>query len=91
MLNVAFIALPRFALRNATMMLRAAGLRMGLRDRLRLARLLLGRPGFLRALAIPNLVYLRAGYLGGGSADAGLLARGRQLMQDDPPPAAAPA
>ncbi len=87
-LNVAVFKLVRVAIANMMTMLRADGGKVGWRTRLRLAWVLFGRPGFLYGLVVPYLAYLRPGYLGGGGAsDAGLLAEGRRLLEQDPSPA----
>lgn len=89
-LNAVFAQMIWLAVGNMHAMLRAAGVRTGLRTRLRLAWLLFGRPGFLRGLVGPYFAYMRPGYPGGGgAADAGLVAEGRRLLEDDPPPVAA--
>jgi predicted metal-dependent hydrolase len=91
-LNAVFAQMVWLAVGNMHAMLRAAGVKTGFRVRLRLAWLLLGRPGFLRGLVMPYLAYLRPGYRGGGgAADGALVARGRRLVEGDPPPSAAAA
>ncbi len=91
-LNVVFVRMTRLAIGNMVLMLGASGRKVGWREKLRLAWVLLGRPGFLWGLLIPYLAYLRPGYLGGGgAADAELVARGRALIETDPPTAAAAA
>ncbi|WP_137123801.1 metal-dependent hydrolase [Roseomonas sp. HF4] len=85
-LNAVFAQMIWLAIGNMHVMLRATGVRTGLRTRLRLAWLLFGRPGFLRGLVGPWFAYMRPGYPGGGgAADAGLVAEGRRLLRDDPP------
>jgi predicted metal-dependent hydrolase len=90
-LNLVFIQMTWLALANVMTMLRSTRGRVTAGDLGRLAWVLLGRPGFLYSVVVPYLAYHRPGYLGGGSADAELLARGRRLVAEDAPAAPAPA
>lgn len=88
-LNVAFVKLIWLLVANVLTMLRSTRGRVTARDLGRLAWVLFGRPGFLYALVVPYLAYLKPGYAGGGAADAELLERGRSLLAQDMPAAAA--
>lgn len=90
-LNLVFAQMTWLALANVMTMLRSTRGRVTARDLGRLAWVLLGRPGFLYSVVVPYLAYHRPGYLGGGSADAELLARGRRFLAEDAPAAPAPA
>jgi hypothetical protein len=90
-LNLVFLQMTWLALANVMTMLRSTRGRVTAGDLGRLAWVLLGRPGFLYSVVVPYLAYHRPGYLGGGSADAELLARGRRLVAEDAPAAPAPA
>lgn len=90
-LNVVFAQMTWLALANVMTMLRSSRGRVTAGDLMRLAWVLLGRPGFLYSLAVPYFAFLKPGYLGGGSADAELLARGRRFLAEDPPAAPAAA
>jgi predicted metal-dependent hydrolase len=86
-MNVTALLLTRWALENAATLLRGPDGRLGWRIRLRIAWALLVSPGFMRAMVVPYLLYLKPGYLGGGSGDRRLVERGRRLLREDRAPA----
>lgn len=88
-LNVVFAQMTWLAMANVMTMLRSTRGRVTARDIARLLWVLFGRPGFLYAVVVPYLAYLKPGYAGGGAADAELLERGRSLLAQDMPAAAA--
>ncbi len=88
-LNVVFAQMTWLAMANVMTMLRSTRGRVTAGDIGRLLWVLFGRPGFLYAVVVPYLAYLKPGYEGGGSADAELLERGRSLLAQDMPAAAA--
>jgi predicted metal-dependent hydrolase len=91
-LHVIFVRMLYLAVANMLTMLREPDGRVPLRVKLGLAWRLLGRPGFIWALVVPFCAVLRPGYEGGGGrADAALVAQGRRLLAEDPPPMAAAA
>jgi hypothetical protein len=88
-LNVVFAQMTWLAMANVMTMLRSTRGRVTAGDIARLLWVLFGRPGFLYAVVVPYLAYLKPGYAGGGAADAELLERGRSLLAQDMPAAAA--